>query len=138
MKEMSIPLKVIDILSDGQIHSGEQLGERLGMTRAAINKHIKTLRSWGLDIQTVTSKGYQLPSQINLLSKERIEQYVTGLNVIVEPVIDSTNQYMLIEFRIYNLGDTCLAEYQSAEEAVVGVNGFHHSDVTFTFQHIGS
>ncbi|HHR6132301.1 TPA: bifunctional biotin--[acetyl-CoA-carboxylase] ligase/biotin operon repressor BirA [Providencia alcalifaciens] len=114
MKEMSIPLQVIDILADGQIHSGEQLGERLGMTRAAINKHIKTLRSWGLDIQTVTSKGYQLPSQINLLSKERIEQYVTDSNVIVEPVIDSTNQYMLDRIPHLQSGDTCLAEYQSA------------------------
>uniref|UniRef100_UPI002243BC3C biotin operon repressor n=1 Tax=Providencia rustigianii TaxID=158850 RepID=UPI002243BC3C len=65
MKETSIPLQVIDILADGKIHSGEQLGERLGMTRAAINKHIKTLRSWGLDIQTVTGKGYQVPNKIN-------------------------------------------------------------------------
>ena len=114
MKEMSIPLQVIDILADGQIHSGEQLGERLGMTRAAINKHIKTLRSWGLDIQTITSKGYQLPMQINLLNKQCIEKYVTGTQIIVEPVIDSTNQYMLDRIPNLQSGDTCLAEYQSA------------------------
>ncbi|HHR6031436.1 TPA: bifunctional biotin--[acetyl-CoA-carboxylase] ligase/biotin operon repressor BirA [Providencia alcalifaciens] len=114
MKEMSIPLQIIDILADGQIHSGEQLGERLGMTRAAINKHIKTLRSWGLDIQTITSKGYQLPMQINLLNKQCIEKYVTGTQIIVEPVIDSTNQYMLDRIPNLRSGDTCLAEYQSA------------------------
>ncbi|EKT62091.1 bifunctional biotin--[acetyl-CoA-carboxylase] ligase/biotin operon repressor BirA [Providencia alcalifaciens] len=114
MKEMSIPLQIIDILADGQIHSGEQLGERLGMTRAAINKHIKTLRSWGLDIQTITSKGYQLPMQINLLNKQCIEKYVTGTQIIVEPVIDSTNQYMLDRIPNLQSGDTCLAEYQSA------------------------
>ncbi len=49
MKETSTPLLLIDILADGEIHSGEQLGESLGMTRAGINKHIKTLRSWGID-----------------------------------------------------------------------------------------
>ena len=114
MKEMSIPLQIIDILADGQIHSGEQLGERLGMTRAAINKHIKTLRSWGLDIQTITSKGYQLPMQINLLNKQCIEKYVTGTQIIVESVIDSTNQYMLDRIPNLQSGDTCLAEYQSA------------------------
>ncbi|WP_265511497.1 bifunctional biotin--[acetyl-CoA-carboxylase] ligase/biotin operon repressor BirA, partial [Providencia rustigianii] len=114
MKETSIPLQVIDILADGKIHSGEQLGERLGMTRAAINKHIKTLRSWGLDIQTVTGKGYQVPNKINLLNKSDIEKYVDAVKIIVEPVIDSTNQYMLERIPNLNSGDTCLAEYQSA------------------------
>ncbi|SPZ04843.1 biotin--protein ligase [Proteus mirabilis] len=47
MKETSTPLLLINILADGELHSGEQLGESLGMTRAGINKHIKTLRSWG-------------------------------------------------------------------------------------------
>ncbi|MDI5454626.1 biotin operon repressor, partial [Salmonella enterica subsp. enterica serovar Cerro] len=43
--------------------SGEQLGERLGMSRAAINKHIQTLRDWGVDVFTVPGKGYSLPEQ---------------------------------------------------------------------------
>lgn len=114
MRETSIPLQVIDILADGKIHSGEQLGERLGMTRAAINKHIKTLRSWGLDIQTVTGKGYQVPNKINLLNKSDIEKHVDAVKIIVEPVIDSTNQYMLERIPNLKSGDTCLAEYQSA------------------------
>ncbi|MGG4610507.1 bifunctional biotin--[acetyl-CoA-carboxylase] ligase/biotin operon repressor BirA [Providencia sp. Me31A] len=114
MKETSIPLQLIDILADAQIHSGEQLGDKLGMTRAAINKHIKTLRSWGLNIETVTSKGYKLPYQINLLNRELIKKHVNDVNIIVEPVIDSTNQYMLERIPSLNSGDTCLAEYQSA------------------------
>ncbi|HGN1708203.1 TPA: bifunctional biotin--[acetyl-CoA-carboxylase] ligase/biotin operon repressor BirA [Providencia rettgeri] len=114
MKETSIPLQLIDILADAQIHSGEQLGDKLGMTRAAINKHIKTLRSWGLNIETVTSKGYKLPYQINLLNRELIKKQVNDVNIIVEPVIDSTNQYMLERIPSLNSGDTCLAEYQSA------------------------
>ncbi|NYY81052.1 hypothetical protein DMI65_05210 [Escherichia coli] len=36
------------MLANGEFHSGEQLGETLGMSRAAINKHIQTLRDWAL------------------------------------------------------------------------------------------
>ncbi len=114
MKEANIPLQIIDILSDAQIHSGEQLGKKLGMTRAAINKHIKTLRSWGLDIQTVTGKGYKLPYTVNLLDQSIIKDQIHDANIIVEPVIDSTNQYMLDRIPDLTSGDTCLAEYQSA------------------------
>lgn len=114
MKETNIPLQLIDILADAQVHSGEQLGEQLGMTRSAINKHIKTLRSWGLNIETIAGKGYKLPYQINLLSKEAIKKQVDGVNIIVESVIDSTNQYMLERINSLKSGDTCLAEYQSA------------------------
>jgi BirA family biotin operon repressor/biotin-[acetyl-CoA-carboxylase] ligase len=46
MKDNTIPLTLVSILADGEFHSGEQLGERLGMSRAAINKHIQT-RDWG-------------------------------------------------------------------------------------------
>ncbi|EPO5267092.1 bifunctional biotin--[acetyl-CoA-carboxylase] ligase/biotin operon repressor BirA [Providencia rettgeri] len=114
MKETNIPLQLIDILADAQVHSGEQLGEQLGMTRSAINKHIKTLRSWGLNIETIAGKGYKLPYQINLLSEEAIKKQIGDVNIIVEPVIDSTNQYMLERIAELKSGDTCLAEYQSA------------------------
>ncbi|EOE5322002.1 bifunctional biotin--[acetyl-CoA-carboxylase] ligase/biotin operon repressor BirA [Providencia rettgeri] len=114
MKETNIPLQLIDILADAQVHSGEQLGEQLGMTRSAINKHIKTLRSWGLNIETIAGKGYKLPYQINLLSEEAIKKQIDSVNIIVEPVIDSTNQYMLERIAELKSGDTCLAEYQSA------------------------
>lgn len=48
MKDNTVPLTLISLLADGEFHSGEQLGETLGMSRAAINKHVQTLRDWGL------------------------------------------------------------------------------------------
>ncbi|TGC38578.1 biotin operon repressor, partial [Salmonella enterica subsp. enterica serovar Enteritidis] len=56
MKDTTVPLTLISLLADGEFHSGEQLGERLGMSRAAINKHIQTLRDWGVDVFTVPGK----------------------------------------------------------------------------------
>ncbi|WP_080195606.1 biotin operon repressor, partial [Salmonella enterica] len=72
MKDTTVPLTLISLLADGEFHSGEQLGERLGMSRAAINKHIQTLRDWGVDVFTVPGKGYSLPEPIQLLDADRI------------------------------------------------------------------
>jgi len=114
MKDHSIPLKLVDILSDGEFHSGEQLGESLGMSRAAINKHIQTLKSWGLDIYTVTGKGYSLPGPMQLLNEEAILAQLNQPNLAIIPVIDSTNQYLLERMNELQSGDACIAEYQQA------------------------
>lgn len=114
MKDHNVPLKLADILSDGEFHSGEQLGETLGMSRAAINKHIQTLKSWGLDVYTVTGKGYSLPAPIQLLDEQAILAQVEQGNVSVIPVIDSTNQYLLERMHDMPSGAACIAEYQQA------------------------
>ncbi|NEG86970.1 bifunctional biotin--[acetyl-CoA-carboxylase] ligase/biotin operon repressor BirA [Pantoea agglomerans] len=114
MKDHNVPLKLVDILSDGEFHSGEQLGETLGMSRAAINKHIQTLKSWGLNVYTVTGKGYSLSAPIQLLDEQAILSQVTQGNVSVIPVIDSTNQYLLERMHEMESGAACIAEYQQA------------------------
>ncbi|MCS2168830.1 bifunctional biotin--[acetyl-CoA-carboxylase] ligase/biotin operon repressor BirA [Scandinavium sp. TWS1a] len=114
MKDNTVPLTLISILSDGEFHSGEQLGERLGMSRAAINKHIQTLRDWGVDVFTVPGKGYSLPEPIQLLNEEFIRSSINDGAVIVLPVIDSTNQYLLDRLASLQSGDVCVAEYQQA------------------------
>jgi len=114
MKDNKIPLTLIGILADGEFHSGEQLGEQLGMSRAAINKHIQTLRDWGVDVFTVPGKGYSLPDPIQLLNEELIKSQVDTGSVTVLPVIDSTNQYLLDRIEILQSGDACIAEYQQA------------------------
>ncbi|QKN83729.1 bifunctional biotin--[acetyl-CoA-carboxylase] ligase/biotin operon repressor BirA [Scandinavium goeteborgense] len=114
MKDNTVPLTLISILSDGEFHSGEQLGERLGMSRAAINKHIQTLRDWGVDVFTVPGKGYSLPEPIQLLNEEFIRNSISEGSVIVLPVIDSTNQYLLDRLASLQSGDVCVAEYQQA------------------------
>ena len=114
MKDHNVPLKLVDILSDGEFHSGEQLGETLGMSRAAINKHIQTLKSWGLDVYTVTGKGYSLSAPMQLLNEQAILSQVEQGNVSVIPVIDSTNQYLLERMHDMQSGAACIAEYQQA------------------------
>ena len=114
MKDNTVPLTLISILADGEFHSGEQLGEQLGMSRAAINKHIQTLRDWGVDVFTVPGKGYSLPDPIQLLNEELIKSQIETGSVAVLPVIDSTNQYLLDRIGKLQSGDACIAEYQQA------------------------
>ena len=114
MRDNTIPLTLISILADGEFHSGEQLGDRLGMSRAAINKHIQTLRDWGVDVFTVPGKGYSLPEPIQLLDEKRIAAQIEHGRVTVLPVIDSTNQYLLDRLNELQSGDACVAEYQQA------------------------
>ncbi|MGP9438251.1 bifunctional biotin--[acetyl-CoA-carboxylase] ligase/biotin operon repressor BirA [Ewingella sp. AOP8-B2-18] len=114
MKDITVPLHLISILSDGEFHSGEQLGTELGMSRAAINKHIQTVRDWGVDIFTVPGKGYSLPAPIQLLDEQQILSFLPEGRVSVLPVIDSTNQYLLDRITTLGSGDACVAEYQQA------------------------
>lgn len=114
MKDITVPLQLISILADGEFHSGEQLGIAMGMSRAAINKHIQTVRDWGIDIFTVPGKGYSLPYPIQLLEEEEILTLLPSGRVNVLPVIDSTNQYLLDRIGELSSGDACVAEYQQA------------------------
>lgn len=114
MKDITVPLKLIKILSDGEFYSGELLGEMMGMSRAAINKHIQTIRDWGIDVFTVTGKGYSLPAPMQLLDEDVILRRLPEGGVTVLPVVDSTNQYILERLDTLSSGDACLAEYQQS------------------------
>ncbi|WP_409161729.1 bifunctional biotin--[acetyl-CoA-carboxylase] ligase/biotin operon repressor BirA [Pectobacterium sp. B2J-2] len=114
MKDITVPLKLIKILSDGEFYSGELLGEMMGMSRAAINKHIQTIRDWGIDVFTVTGKGYSLPAPMQLLDEGIILEHLPEGEVTVLPVVDSTNQYILERLDTLSSGDACLAEYQKS------------------------
>ena len=125
MKDNTVPLKLITLLANGEFHSGEQLGETLGMSRAAINKHIQTLRDWGVDVFTVPGKGYCLPEPIQLLNAEQILSQLDSGSVAVLPVIDSTNQYLLDRIGELKSGDACVAEYQQADRKSTRLNSSH-------------
>lgn len=106
-------------LSDGQFHSGEQLGDALEISRAAVAKHIKGLEQFGLDIYKVSGKGYRLSKPLILLDSQQIMQAYERYRVPkhhlasqqhdwqelpsswleVHHVIDSTNDWLLNYFR---------------------------------------
>lgn len=66
---------ILALLSDSKFHSGEELGEALGITRAAVWKQLKKLETMGLVIHSVKGRGYRLPAPLELLSSSTLEQY---------------------------------------------------------------
>ena len=103
-------------LCDGQFHSGEVLGNQLGLSRAAVSKHIKALEQLGLEIFSVSGKGYKLSAPLQLLAEEEIHNHVPGYPAEIEVlnVIGSTNQHVKDNLAQLENGHVCLAEAQTA------------------------
>ncbi|UJF19192.1 bifunctional biotin--[acetyl-CoA-carboxylase] ligase/biotin operon repressor BirA [Vibrio sp. SS-MA-C1-2] len=115
MADHTTRLKLIEILSDGEFHSGEKIGEVVGISRAAIGKHIRILESWGIELERVQGKGYRVTQPITLLDGEIIARLAPQCpQLTLSPVIDSTNQYMLDNIAESKKGAVCLAEYQQS------------------------
>ena len=112
MKDHSVKLSILKALSQGGFHSGEELGEQLGVSRAAVSKHIKGIQEWGVDIFRVQGKGYQLAKPMQLLDQEVLNKALTTPVELI-PIIDSTNQYLLDRVDSLESGSVCLAEYQA-------------------------
>ncbi|WP_339387385.1 bifunctional biotin--[acetyl-CoA-carboxylase] ligase/biotin operon repressor BirA [Vibrio caribbeanicus] len=112
MKDYSVKLSILKTLSQGGFHSGEELGDKLGISRAAISKHIKGIQGWGVDVFSVQGKGYQLAKPIQLLDQGVLQNNLAN-NVELIPIIDSTNQYLLDRVDSLESGSVCLAEYQA-------------------------
>ncbi|MBI5462581.1 MAG: bifunctional biotin--[acetyl-CoA-carboxylase] ligase/biotin operon repressor BirA [Gammaproteobacteria bacterium] len=112
---------LLQILADGHFHSGEVLGDRLGVTRAAIWKQLRGLESLGLNIHAVRGRGYCLAQPIEFLQTEQIRGLLAPsvreclplLDVFHE--IDSTNTYLKTRAaQGVASGAVCLAEWQRA------------------------
>ncbi len=115
----SVKEQLIKQLSSGEFVSGQLIGEELGISRAAVSKHIRGLTDMGLDIYSVTGKGYRLAEPLFLLNRIRINENLVGISlenkVEVHSIIDSTNSYLMrrIPHQI-KPNQVCVAEFQSA------------------------
>lgn len=105
--------QLIRLLADGEFHSGEALGERLGVSRMAVSKQIKVLESIGLDVFKVTGKGYKLSAPLQLLDAQLIADG-SGVSIESHQVLGSTNQHLLDKAALLTKGHSCFAEYQTA------------------------
>lgn len=112
-------LQLLNLLADGGFHSGESLGARLGISRAAVWKQVRELRALGVEVHAVTGKGYRLPEKLELLdrsaiiSMSRYADELLGERFFLHTSIDSTNAQAM---RLVDEGEArCLvmAEHQT-------------------------
>lgn len=119
MKTVSNSLhQLLSILNDGECHLDTELGERLNMTPAAVQKLIKSLIDYQINIESVYGKGYRLHQPLVMLDSKTILQHANlkPLKPILKifASIDSTQNYLKPLFASKDKPMLCLAEYQAA------------------------
>lgn len=88
--------EVLKLLRDSSEYiSGEELCSRFQVSRTAVWKVIKGLRSEGYEIEAVTGRGYRLKETPDILSSSELESVIStkwlGRNLVYLPTTDSTN-----------------------------------------------
>lgn len=139
--QLQIP-DLIAALADGRFHNGDELGERFGVTRAAVWKAMRKFDDFGLEVHSVRGKGYRLSEPLTLLDRQVITQKLSTANrarvseLEILPVIDSTNSHALrrAQQRSLSLAPgqvyVCMAEMQTAGKGRRGrqwVSPFGHN-----------
>lgn len=80
-------IQMVTILSDMKIHSGNSLGEHLGVTRAAVWKLIKKMQDeFGVDVRSIAGSGYQLVHPIDLIDKQQIDRLLSAATPLSSPI----------------------------------------------------
>lgn len=119
-EEQPLVARVFAELADGEFHSGEQLAEKLGVSRSAIWKAVESLRELGGTLHAVRNKGYRLRSGSDALDSKRISGllppavrgHVRGVETAW--TTDSTNSGLLArQSPPFGSCDVLLAEYQT-------------------------
>lgn len=79
----------------GIYFSGEDIAEKLAISRTAVWKAVKSLRSEGYSIDAIQNKGYCLSVKTDILSVQGIQKYLmpicSGMKLTVLPAVNSTN-----------------------------------------------
>ncbi len=91
--------KVLEILKKNkhEFISGEELSNKLGVTRTSIWKYINVLKKEGYNIESVSRKGYKLISEPDTLSQDELLIELQESKLVTDiyhfKSIDSTNNY---------------------------------------------
>jgi BirA family biotin operon repressor/biotin-[acetyl-CoA-carboxylase] ligase len=116
----SLPI-LLNLLSDGEFHSGSSIGSVIGVSRTAVWKHLQKLAEVGLSVESVKGRGYRLVGGIELLSADVIQSLMDNsaqdklscIDVVMS--VDSTNSMAMSRALEPGAnGYVCLAEYQTA------------------------
>lgn len=113
------PFELLQLLADGEVHSGQELAKLLSVSRTAVWKQLAKLKPLGLELHSTPGMGYCIPGGIELLSEEQITatllkscvDQISSLTIL--KVIDSTNSFLLKQLPEEKI-TVCMAECQTA------------------------
>ena len=113
--------RLLKCLNQHEFRTGTEIGTALGLSRAAIHKHVGALVARGVPIHRVPGRGYRLAEGVVLLDESaitgrlsaRTRSLVAGFEVLEE--VDSTSAHILRSVDSGPLlGRVCLSERQTA------------------------
>ena len=109
----NLTFRILNLLADGQFHSGEVLAQRFKVTRATIWNAIQHAESLGVEIFSVRGRGYKLPQAIELLDKNEVLSAIgeqrAWFNLQILDEVASTNTYLMQQKGIAHA--TCVAAH---------------------------
>jgi BirA family biotin operon repressor/biotin-[acetyl-CoA-carboxylase] ligase len=88
--------RLLGLLADGELHSGERLATTLGVTRAAVWKLVAELRERGIAIDSHERRGYSLERPVELLTVAALRRAAGAAGCVLP---DDTNV-------VFELGST--------------------------------
>lgn len=108
----------------GDYVSGQELSERLHVSRSAVWKHIKALKEEGYVIDSVTNRGYLLKNIPELWNEQQVQENLKtlrlGRELLILRDVDSTNEELKRRARTDAAhGLVCVAEKQGARQGKV-------------------
>jgi BirA family biotin operon repressor/biotin-[acetyl-CoA-carboxylase] ligase len=109
--------KLLRLLQDGHFHSGEELGEALGVSRSAVWKHVQRIQAdASVTVFKVPGRGYRLAEPLSLLEKEKLapELLRSGCSLHLYDSVDSTNAEALRLLQSEQVPFLVLAEAQTS------------------------
>jgi len=110
--------QLLQLLDAEQYHSGEWLGEKLGITRAGVWKQLKLLEELGVAVESKHRHGYRLRQPVDLLDKNLIlsalpPAMASNIALTTHLTVDSTNT--VVKDKVSQCEYTvCVADHQSA------------------------
>lgn len=105
--------KIIEILAQSPETSLSELVKKLNCSPSEVLSAIANVEKQGIVIEK-SAVGFKLVPQLERLETTYLENALFPQPIIVKPVIDSTNQYLLEQIEKLERGTVCLAEYQTA------------------------
>ncbi len=111
---------ILELMADGEFHSGGDLGALLGVSRTAVWKHLQKLEPYGLPLESVKGRGYRLQGGLELLKEADIRASLTPeaqlalRDLDIRESIESTNALAMQKASEgCGSGYVCVAEHQS-------------------------
>jgi len=97
MNALTFP--ILKLLADGKFHSGETIARHFNVSRATVWNSLQHAEQLGVEVFSVTGRGYKLPQPVTLLDEQAILSALgeqrSLLQLEVHDHLPSTNSYLM-------------------------------------------